>query len=108
IPSPGFDASVLEIFLALGHGASLYLAPEEERLTPAALAATLVRQGGTTAGLTPAPLSVPPERSPAPVTPVGGGGGACPGELAARWAQGRRLLNCYGPTEASIFATVQV
>jgi amino acid adenylation domain-containing protein len=108
IASPGFDASVLEIFLALGHGASLCLAPEEERLTPAALAATLVRQGVTTAVLTPSLLSVLPERAIATVTAVSVGGEACPGELAARWAKGRRLLNCYGPTEASIFATVQV
>ncbi len=108
IASPGFDASVLEIFLALGQGASLCLAREEERLTPAALAATLLRQGVTTAVLTPSLLSVLPEPALAGVSAISVGGEACPGELAVRWASGRRLLNCYGPTEASIFATVEI
>ena len=40
--SVGFDASVLEIFLALAHGASLCLVREEERLTPAVLADRLI------------------------------------------------------------------
>ncbi|MEA2693836.1 MAG: hypothetical protein QOJ16_3223, partial [Acidobacteriota bacterium] len=111
IASPGFDASVLEIFLALGTGGSLCLASEEERLAPAALAATLVSQGVTTVVLTPSFLSVLPERSLAAVSTISIGGEACSGELAARWAStpgGRRLLNCYGPTEASIFATAEI
>ncbi|MEA2693633.1 MAG: hypothetical protein QOJ16_3020, partial [Acidobacteriota bacterium] len=109
IASPGFDASVLEIFLALGSGGSLCLAREEERLTPAALAATLVRQGVTTAVLTPSLLSVLSERSLGAVSAISVGGEACSGDLAARWATGgRRLLNCYGPTEAAIFATVDL
>ncbi|WP_156745553.1 condensation domain-containing protein, partial [Mycobacterium sp. E1319] len=32
-------------------------------------------------------------------------GEACPAELVAAWAPGRRMLNNYGPTEASIWAT---
>jgi amino acid adenylation domain-containing protein/non-ribosomal peptide synthase protein (TIGR01720 family) len=108
IASPGFDASVLEIFLALGAGASLCLAGEEERLAPAALAATLERQGVTTAVLTPSLLSVLVEPSLRAVSAISVGGEACSGELAARWAPGRRLLNCYGPTEAAIFSTVEL
>ncbi|MEA2694984.1 MAG: hypothetical protein QOJ16_4371, partial [Acidobacteriota bacterium] len=111
IASPGFDASVLEIFLALGMGASLCLASEEERLAPAALADTLVSQGVTTVVLTPSFLSVLPEGSLAAVSAISVGGEACSGDLAARWASapgGRRLLNCYGPTEASIFATAEI
>ncbi|HVR97232.1 MAG TPA: amino acid adenylation domain-containing protein, partial [Thermoanaerobaculia bacterium] len=36
------------------------------------------------------------------------GGEACPVELARAWAAGRRLWNAYGPTEASVVATVQL
>src|SRR6202012_1323785 len=32
-------------------------------------------------------------------------GGACPAELVAAWSEGRRMVNPYGPTEATIWAT---
>jgi len=32
-------------------------------------------------------------------------GEACPGELVAAWAPGRRMINNYGPTESTIWAT---
>ncbi len=107
--SVGFDASVLEIFLALSHGGSLCLVKEEERLTPSVLTRRLVEQGVSTAVVTPSLLSVLPEESLAVLRSVSVGGEACSAELAGRWARGgRRLLNCYGPTEATIFATVEV
>jgi amino acid adenylation domain-containing protein len=107
--SVGFDASVLEIFLALSHGGSLCLVKEEERLTPSVLTRRLVNEGVSTAVVTPSLLSVLPEESLAVLRSVSVGGEACSAELAGRWARGgRRLLNCYGPTEATIFATVEV
>jgi amino acid adenylation domain-containing protein len=104
--SVGFDASVLEIFLALAHGASLCLVKEEERLTPAVLADRLIEQKVTTAVVTPSLLSVLPEGRLSNLRAISVGGEACPADLAARWAPGRQFLNCYGPTEATIFATV--
>jgi amino acid adenylation domain-containing protein len=106
--SVGFDASVLEIFLALGHGASLCLVREEERLTPAVFADRLGEQKVTTAVVTPSLLSVLPADRLGQLRSISVGGEACPPELAARWAPGRRFLNCYGPTEATIFATVAI
>jgi amino acid adenylation domain-containing protein len=106
--SVGFDASVLEIFLALAHGASLCLVREEERLTPAVLADRLLSQKVTTGVVTPSLLSVLPESRLKSLRSISVGGEACPAELSARWAPGRRFLNCYGPTETTIFATVSI
>jgi amino acid adenylation domain-containing protein len=106
--SVGFDASVLEIFLALAHGASLCLVREEERLTPAVLADRLIGQKVTIGVVTPSLLSVLPEARLQSLRSLSVGGEACPADLAARWAPGRRFLNCYGPTETTIFATVAI
>ena len=108
VASPGFDASILEIFLALGSGGALVQVRDEERLTPAVLAERLNALGVTTLVVTPAFLSVLPEPALKGVEAVSVGGEACPAPLAARWSPGRRFLNCYGPTEASIYATVEI
>ncbi len=108
LASIGFDASVLEIFNALAHGASLCFVPEEERLSPGVLADRLTREGVTAALITPSFLGVLPEPRLPGLVALGVGGEACPGGLATRWARGRRLLNLYGPTEATIFGTVEI
>ncbi|HVG07350.1 MAG TPA: amino acid adenylation domain-containing protein [Thermoanaerobaculia bacterium] len=101
-----FDASVLETWLALASGATLVIAPRAALLSGEALAATIGRHGITTAVLTPAVLANLPEEGLPTVVTASVGGDSCPGELATRWASRIRLLNCYGPTEATIYATV--
>ncbi|HVR96985.1 MAG TPA: amino acid adenylation domain-containing protein [Thermoanaerobaculia bacterium] len=101
-----FDVSVFELFLALAFGGCLCLVREEERTNPALLAEKLARHRVTTAFFTPSMLSVLPEAPLAPVPTLGVGGEASTSELVARWSHGHRLLNCYGPTEATVFATV--
>ncbi|QQZ16711.1 amino acid adenylation domain-containing protein [Rhodococcus sp. 21391] len=101
--SPSFDASVFELVWALGLGARLVVVPPtvyggEE------LARILVGESVTHAVLTPTALS---SVDPAAVGALGAlvvAGEACPPELVARWAPGRRMFNAYGPTEATIMS----
>ncbi|HEX3531463.1 MAG TPA: MupA/Atu3671 family FMN-dependent luciferase-like monooxygenase, partial [Thermoanaerobaculia bacterium] len=101
-----FDVSVFEMFTALGFGGCLCLIRDEERANPFLLADRLASYGVTTAFFTPTTLSVLPEPPLAGVPLLGVGGEASPNDLVERWSRGRRLLNCYGPTEATVFATV--
>jgi amino acid adenylation domain-containing protein len=108
VASLGFDASVLEIFLALAHGGCLCLVREEDRAVSFRLAESLARHRVTTVVITPSALSALPEAALAGVSTISVGGEASSADLVERWSQGRRLLNCYGPTEATIFATVEI
>ncbi|HEX8273690.1 MAG TPA: amino acid adenylation domain-containing protein [Longimicrobiaceae bacterium] len=105
LASTGFDASLLEIFLALLSGAALHPVGRDVVLSPGRLAELLREREIGILVSTPALLdTLPPDRLPA-LRAVSTGGDRCSGETAARWSAGRRLLNMYGPTEASIYAT---
>ncbi|MEU2790657.1 amino acid adenylation domain-containing protein [Streptomyces sp. NPDC007100] len=104
--SPSFDASVWELATALLTGAAVVAAPADELLPGPALAATVARYGVTTLLLPPSSLAVLPEGAlPDGVTLVVGGE-ACPPDLVERWSAGRRMVNAYGPTEATVMATM--
>ncbi len=107
-----FDASVLETWTALSSGAMLCVASQETLLSGDALAAMIRRDGITVAVLTPSVLNALPQEDLPTLKVVSVGGESCPGELASRWAPPsstlRRLLNCYGPTETTIYTTAHV
>ncbi|MEW1626075.1 amino acid adenylation domain-containing protein [Streptomyces sp. NPDC089173] len=104
--SPSFDASVWELATALLTGASAVTADADELLPGPALARTVARHGVTALLLPPSSLAVLPEDAlPDGVTLVVGGE-ACPPDLVARWSAGRRMVNAYGPTEATVMATM--
>jgi amino acid adenylation domain-containing protein len=107
--SASFDASVWETWSALISGSTLVLGRREEILPGAPLLATLRERGITNMFLPPSALAAMPEGAsrelPDLVSLVVGGEASSP-ELVARWAPGRRLWNAYGPTEASICATM--
>jgi amino acid adenylation domain-containing protein len=104
--SAGFDASVCEVLSTLAAGASLHLAPREALLPGPRLHALLRDEAITTVTLVPSVLAqLEPEGLEALETVISAGE-ALPPELARRWKPGRRLLNAYGPTEATICATV--
>ncbi|WP_158929672.1 non-ribosomal peptide synthetase [Acidisphaera sp. S103] len=102
--NPGFDASVSEIFATLAGGAELHLAPRPLLLPGPDLIGTLRGRRITHATLPPALLrEMSPEGFPDLRTVISAGE-ACTPDIVAAWAPGRRLLNAYGPTEASVCA----
>ncbi|HZI13113.1 MAG TPA: amino acid adenylation domain-containing protein [Myxococcus sp.] len=104
--SPAFDASICEVFATLLAGACLVLAPRE-RLLPDEPLRTLLRQQRITAvTLTPSVLALLSEADLPHLETLISAGEALPAEVARRWAAGRTLLNAYGPTEATVCATI--
>ncbi|MFI0982752.1 amino acid adenylation domain-containing protein [Streptomyces sp. NPDC021093] len=102
----GFDAAFWETAMALFNGAALVLAPTRDLLAGPPLARTLAEHRVTHATLPPAVLAVLPPGSLPPGLVLFAAGEACPREVAARWAPERTMFNAYGPTEATVCATV--
>ena len=106
LASLSFDASVLEIFTALATGACLVLTRRETLLSGEALGRELAAERITTIAIPPSLLDKVPEGIELPaLRSIVVGGEACSAATAARWAPGRRFVNAYAPTEATIFAT---
>ena len=103
--SLSFDMSLVEVLSALTAGAVLVI-PEQGSLAGKVLADTLGELRITHAMVAPAALAgAAPEQLPE-LRGLMVGGEACSAELIATWAPGRRLLNGYGPTEATVGASV--
>jgi amino acid adenylation domain-containing protein len=103
--SASFDASISEILMALTAGASLWIGPREEMMPGASLTRLLEERAVTAVTLPPSALAVTPAATLPALSTVTVAGEACPQEVVAAWAPGRRFLNLYGPTEASIWAS---
>ena len=103
--SPSFDASILELCLALPAGATLVIPPPGPLLGDD-LAGVLAEQRVTHALIPPVALATVPASAELPdFQHVIVGGDACTAELVNRWAPGRTLINAYGPTEVTVVAT---
>ncbi|WYL93618.1 MAG: non-ribosomal peptide synthase/polyketide synthase [Gloeotrichia echinulata IR180] len=101
-----FDASIWEVVMALGSGATLYLGTKDSLLPGMPLIERLRNYCITHVTLPPSALAVlPTEELPALQTIIVGGE-ACSAELIKQWSVGRNFFNAYGPTEASVCATV--
>jgi amino acid adenylation domain-containing protein len=105
--SPNFDASLFEFVMAPRCGGELHLAEIEELIPGPPLLGLLKNRGITVLTIPPSTLAVlaPIELQDLRVLIVAGE--ACGAELVARWSPGRRFFNAYGPTEGSIWATVE-
>lgn len=102
----GFDASILEISIALCSGATLCLENEDLLLAGAALAAVLKDKGITHSFLPPTALAGLSSEEFPDLQTLWAAGEACSGELARKWSKSRRFFNAYGPTEATVCSTI--
>ncbi|RVW06847.1 non-ribosomal peptide synthetase [Prescottella agglutinans] len=104
--SPSFDASVLELLLAIGAGSTMVIA------SPTVyggddLAELVATQRVTHGFVTPAALASVDPTGLDTFCDVVVGGEACPPDLVTRWAApGRRFFNGYGPTETTIMTAI--
>ena len=105
--SLNFDAAVSEIFMALGSGATLYLQDSANRTPSPALWLALTTQQITHITLPPSLLAaMQPSDLPSLQTLIVAGE-AVSGDLLRRWSQrGCQVFNAYGPTEATVCATI--
>ncbi|RZK83326.1 MAG: non-ribosomal peptide synthetase, partial [Rhodococcus sp. (in: high G+C Gram-positive bacteria)] len=90
--SPSFDASVLELLLAFGCGATMVVAPAD-LYGGEELRNFLADNEITHAFVTPAALASVEPAGLDRLEVVVVGGEACPPELVERWAPGRRMFN---------------
>jgi amino acid adenylation domain-containing protein len=101
----GFDPSGLEIFLPLICGAQIILANRDDSRDPMAISRLIERASVTHIQATPslwdALIDTPLPQSIVALT----GGEALSKELAQRMAKLSRVINVYGPTEATIWAS---
>ncbi|RKI10859.1 non-ribosomal peptide synthetase [Corallococcus sp. AB030] len=104
--SLSFDLSVEEIFTTLCSGATLVLAPLEDLMPGEPLRKLLRDEALTVISLTPATLAATASEGLPALRTVISGGEALPPEVVARWAPGRVFINTYGPTEATVMATL--
>ncbi|MFD2685535.1 amino acid adenylation domain-containing protein [Streptomyces phyllanthi] len=100
-----FDAAVLDLAATLGLGGTLVVAAGAERADPTRLAAMVTALGVEAASVVPSLLEVlDPARVPGLGT-VLSGAERMSAALARAWARDRRLVNTYGPTEATVMVT---
>ncbi len=100
-----FDFSIEEIWPTFKAGATLVAGPNDHRRFGAGLNDFLIEQRISVVCCVPTLLATL-ERDVPSLRLLLVGGEACPSDLVKRWSRpGRRMLNTYGPTEATVTAT---
>lgn len=104
--SVAFDMSFEEIWISYLAGATLWIAPKEVASDPEVLPLALIEQGVTVLHAVPTLLALFNQDVPN-LRLINLGGEMCPESLVARWAKpGRQVFNTYGPTEATVSASL--
>ncbi len=104
--SPGFDASVWELCMALLSGATLVLADDADLAPGRPLAETLATRRVTHVTLPPPVLATLAAGAMPAVECLVVAGDATTPNLVDAWASGRKMINAYGPTETTVCATM--
>src|SRR5262249_6658009 len=100
-----FDGGISHMFAMICGGGTLYLAPRDSQFLASGLVELMEREAITHASMPPTMLAALPHAALPTLHTVSVGGERCSAELVARWGRRRRMINMYGPTEASIVAT---
>ncbi|HJV51896.1 MAG TPA: Pls/PosA family non-ribosomal peptide synthetase [Noviherbaspirillum sp.] len=104
--SVAFDMSFEEIWISYLVGATLWIAPKELATDPEALPLALAKNQVTVLHAVPTLLALFEQDVPS-LRLINLGGEMCPEALVARWARaGRQVFNSYGPTEATVSASM--
>ncbi|HEV7898363.1 MAG TPA: amino acid adenylation domain-containing protein, partial [Planosporangium sp.] len=104
--SSGFDVAASEVVSALTVGAALWFVDESLRVSPERLAEFLADARITAVQLPPSVLAAMPDHPLPELRMLLVGGESFSRDLVRRWGSGRRFLNAYGPTEATITTTL--
>lgn len=104
--SISFDVSVLEILLALLSGATLYIASDAVKDSPAATAAFIRNNNITLACIPPAYLLLLPLDEISTLRKLITGGETAMPEIVAAFSRTGSYYNAYGPTESSLSTSV--
>ncbi|WP_431952178.1 amino acid adenylation domain-containing protein [Nocardia lijiangensis] len=104
VASPSFDASLFELLAALSVGGRLVISPPDV-CGGADLGRLLRTERVTHMAITPSVLATMDSAGFDRLRVLTVGGEAAPPELIEQWSTGRRMVNVYGPTEFSIWAT---
>jgi amino acid adenylation domain-containing protein len=102
----GFDATVEEIFKTLLNGATLCLADRYSLMPGPPLVDLLAKQAITTITIPPSVLAALPDATLPALETMVVAGEACAADVVARWSKGRNFFNAYGPSEATVCATI--
>lgn len=107
--STGFDASISDIGTAFLSGATLCLDTADKMEMTANLSHILQKHRITHIDLPPSLLPLLKiEEMPDSLKVIIIGGEVCPAEIVRKWATKYRLINVYGPTEATICTSMEV
>lgn len=101
----GFDVAVGDMAMALAAGACLVCPTDMTAMPGPPLGRFITESRITHLSLTPSALSVVPQGDYPALRHIIVVGEACPPMLVDQWARGRRFLNAYGPSEATVEAT---
>ena len=104
--SLSFDASISEVLMAFGSGATLYLGRKDSLMPGTPLIERLRDDGITHVTLPPSALALLPVSELPALQTIIVAGEACAVELMVQWSAFRNFFNAYGPTEASVCATI--